>query len=118
MRTTTTTFGGHYTAQNMAALAASFPKLTIRPAAQVLGWSDDQKAAFCLARDTQNLAGAEAGYRAACAALGRANRLRSVMRGYWQAHAMRQINAARASLRRARAALAASVAAFSASGAA
>jgi hypothetical protein len=81
-----------------------------RPAHEVLRWTADQKAAFCLARDTNNLACAEARYRGACAFLGRANQHRYARRRL-QADAMRVINSARRTLRAARAALASSLAA-------
>jgi hypothetical protein len=87
---------------------ASIPLL--RLAHEVLGWTEVQKATFCLARDRQNLACAEERYASACAALGRANQYRFARRRL-QADAMRSIDAARRLLRECRASLAASLAA-------
>jgi len=77
----------------------------------VLGPTPAEAAAFCLARDTANLAVAEARYAAACKALGAANRLKGYSRTRYVAEAFRLINGARAGLRRARAAWCASLAA-------
>ena len=100
---------GHAT-RNQAALFAPLPKLSVRPAHIVLGWTDAQKATFELGRDRNDLAAGEARYASACAALGRANKHR-YSRRQLQAQAMRAINSARRVLRQARAALAASLAA-------
>jgi hypothetical protein len=88
-------------------------KLQTRPAETVFGWSVDTTAAWYVARDINNLAGAEQAYAAACAQLGAANRSK-VMRRLRVVDAFRAINARRASLRRARQALAASQAAAAA----
>jgi hypothetical protein len=95
-------------ARSMANPLAGVP--LYRPVATVLGWTDAEKAAWCIARDRGNLAAAEANYAAACADLGAANRSK-VMRRIRQGNALRAINTRRAALRRARAALAASLAA-------
>lgn len=101
-----------YSARNAATLAQPMAKLTVAPAASVLRWTAEQTAAFCLARDANNVAAAERKFAGACAALGAANR-RSLKFGRRQAQAtaLRAINVARAQLRQARAALAASFAA-------
>jgi hypothetical protein len=87
---------------------ASIPLL--RPAHKVLGWTEAQKATFCLTRDRNNLACAEQRYASASAALGCANQHFHARRRL-QAEAMRSINAARRLLRKCRASLAASLAA-------
>ena len=109
---TTTTYG--YAARDPRALASPLPKFSARPAASVLAWTADQTAAFCLARDANNLAAVERKFAGACAALGAANR-QKFGRRQAQAHAMRYLNAARAQLRAARAIMAASLAAAAAS---
>jgi hypothetical protein len=106
-----TTYGHHYTARNGAALGARVP-FEVIPAARVLRWTPEQTARFELSRDSQNLRCAEERYASARAQLGKANR--SPFRAYRQAEAMRAINGARASLRRAKAAYAASLAAVAA----
>ena len=100
-----------FQARNPATLRnpmASIPLL--RPVHTVLGWTEAQKATFCLARDRNNLASAELAYAGACAGLAAANKMGGMKR-FWQAKAFRSINQARAALRRARAALAATLAA-------
>ena len=105
------TFGHHFAAQNMASLAAPIRKLTIRPAYQVLGWDDRQKAEWALAVATRDVPALEARFVSACAALGAANRM-GAMKRYWQSKAFRSINQARAQLRAARRALEAAQAAM------
>ena len=83
-----------------------------QPAYQVMGWSPLQKAEFALITARQNLAGLAGGVEHACKALGRANRMRTGMRRYWQGQAFRAINTARARQRRALKALAAAEAAM------
>ncbi len=87
----------------------------IRPAHLVMGWTVEQKATFSLQVARNNLAAAETNFAAACAALGAANKLRS-MRRYWQGKAMRTLNGRRAQLRQARAALAAALVGATAAG--
>lgn len=95
-------------ARNPAMLANPLAGIPlVRPVAQVLGWTEQQKAAWCVVRDANNLAGAEQAYASACANLGHANRRKS-MRRVWVANAFRAINVQRAALRRAHKALAAS----------
>ena len=109
---TTTTYG--YAAHDPRVLANLLPKFSIRPAASVLAWTSDEIAAFCLARDANNLAAVERKFAGACLALGAANR-QKFGRRQAQAKAMRYINSARAQLRAARTTAAASLAAAAAS---
>jgi hypothetical protein len=99
-----------YTSRNPAARynpVASIP--LFKPVHKVMGWTDAQKAEFCVQRDRNNLAMAEQAYTAARGGLGAANRMGGMKR-FWQAKAMRHLNSARAALRAARRALAASLA--------
>ncbi len=77
----------------------------LRPAAQVLGHSEQVKAEWALAAAQREVEARQGWVAVHCAALGAANRLRGPMRRYWQANAFRQINSARAHLRAARKAL-------------
>lgn len=109
MRNSSSTFS--YQARRPGMLMTPLASIPlIRPAHQILGWTAAQKAVFCVDRDTNNLACAELAYAGARAALGAANRMKS-MRRYWQAKAMTGLNVARGALRRARLALATSLAA-------
>ncbi len=94
-----------YATRNHTALCAPLPKLTIRPAHTVLGWTADQKAAWALQIARRDVEAMTDRLAAACAALGAANRVKGAMRRHWQGQAFRQINAARRQLRAARAAL-------------
>ena len=99
-----------YQARRPALLASPMASIPLfRPVHTVLGWTDAQKAEFCVERDRNNLVMAEQAYTAARAGLGAANRMGGMKR-FWQAKAMRHLNSARASLRAARRALAASLA--------
>jgi hypothetical protein len=80
-----------------------------RPVHAVMGWSEAQKAEFCVQRDRNNLAAAERAFAGACDGLGRANKMGGMKRHY-QAKAMGHLNRQRAALRAARLALAASLA--------
>jgi hypothetical protein len=88
----------------MLSRAALTPKLSIRPASTVLGWTAAHSAGWCVQRDTAGLAAAEAAYAEACRELGRANAARH-MRRQRKATAFRLINTRRAQLRAARKAL-------------
>ena len=97
-----------YQTRNPRAVANPLRSIpSFRPASAVLGWTEAQKAAWCLERDTTGMAAAESAYAAACAALGKANRLKA-MRRHWVAKAFQLINQRRAQLRQARLSLAAS----------
>jgi len=77
------TMPSRYTYQTRNPRAAHNPIASIpllRPAHEVIGWTEAQKATFCLARDRNNLAAAEERYASACAALGRANKHRFARR--------------------------------------
>jgi hypothetical protein len=94
-----------YTAKSGRPMDASVP-FQARPAHEVMGWTDGQKAAWCIARDRNALAAAAANYAAACAALGQANRHQNkALRRINVAAAFRMINWARADMRAARKAL-------------
>lgn len=90
----------------MGALAAPMPKLTIRPACQVMGWSERQKADWGLAIAARDVPALEARLAAGCTPLAAANRMGGMKR-FWQAKAFRSIIAARTQSRAARKALAA-----------
>lgn len=77
------------------------------PAAYVLGVSPLFAAESNLKSARDNLACVEGSYPAACAGLGRANKVRGPMRKLHVAKAFRSINAARAAIRRCRKAIAA-----------
>jgi hypothetical protein len=97
-----------YTAKSGRPIEARLP-FSVRPAHEVLGWTADQKAAWCVERDRLALAAAEANYVAACKELGLSNRMRNkILRRVNVAAAFRMINRARAAIRAARRALAAS----------
>ena len=83
-----------------------------RPAAQVMGWTAQQKAEFCVKRDRTALDRATTYLPIAYAGLGKANRVKGPMRRRYQADAFRRINQARANVSAARKALAASEAAL------
>jgi hypothetical protein len=103
-----------YTAKSGRPTSAALP-FSIRPAHEVLGWTELQKADWALARDRIALAAAEANYSAACKELGLSNKMRNkTLRRINVAAAFRMINRARADIRRARAAIAASEAALAA----
>ena len=84
----------------------------IRPAASVLGVSDQFRAEWALQIARRDVPLLEARYAVYCAALGDVNRLRGPMRRHWQSKAFRQVNSARAQLRAARKALVAAEAAM------
>ena len=84
----------------------------MRPAAAVLGITDQAKAEWALMIARRDVPLLEECYAFYCAALGSANKLRGPMRRHWQAKAFRQINSARAQLRAARKALVAAEAAM------
>ena len=99
-------------ARNHAALAAPIlRKLEVSTVEAVFGWTKAQCVAWDVARDTANLAAAEASYAYACAQLGVANRSRKIMRRQRVAAAFRYLNQRRAAMCAARKALAASIAA-------
>jgi hypothetical protein len=103
-----------FTAKSGRPIEARLP-FSIRPAYQVMGWTDEQKAEWALARDRISLAAAEANFAAACKELGLSNKMRNkTLRRINVAAAFRMINRARADIRRARAAIAASEAALAA----
>ena len=81
-----------------------------RLASAVLPWSAAQTAAWNLQIARTSVTALQARYLSACAALGRANRLKSPLRRRWQAEAFRSINATRKQLRAADAAFAAALA--------
>ena len=83
-----------------------------RPAAAVLGITDQARAEWALMITRRDVPLLEQRYAVYCAALGSANRLKGPMRRHWQAKAFRQINSARAQLRAARKALVAAEAAM------
>lgn len=93
-----------------ANITAPIHAFQMRPASAELPWTEARKAAYTLTVARNNLAGAEAGYVAACAALGAANRRPAAMRRHWQGQALRSINAARRQVRAYRAALTAAMA--------
>ena len=83
-----------------------------RPAAAVLGITDQAKAEWTLMIARRDVPLLEQSYAVYCAALRSANNLRGPMRRHWQAKALRQINSARAQLRAARKGLVAAEAAM------
>jgi len=102
-----------YTSRNVRAAAAPLAsQFLTRPAHVVMGWTVAQAAIYALAVAQQNLPVAEAGYAEACKALGRANKIKSVMRRFHQGRALRAINVARAQLRAARLAVVSALAAM------
>ncbi len=84
----------------------------IRPAATVLGITDQARAEWALMIARRDVPLLEAGYTMYCAALGSANRLKGPMRRHWQAKGFWRINSSRTQLRAARKALVAAEAAM------
>jgi hypothetical protein len=101
-------------ARNPASLRAPLSGIPLfQPARAVMGWTEVEKAVWCLQRDRANLEAAETSYAHACRLLGQANRRKSMRRTH-VAQAFRYINQRRGVLRQARRALEASLLALAA----